>query len=93
MKILLCHVFVPTLPRNAGGPEPACQVTPLAHPHEYTLGIPARALPSATSNNVSLLHRVSHRAHRLQQRACTCAFPPYNVQQTYIIGIVLSNRT
>jgi len=35
MKILLCHVFVPVLPGNTGGPEPACQVAPLAHPYEW----------------------------------------------------------
>ena len=93
MKILLCHVFVPALPRNAGGPELACQVTLLAHLHEYTLGIPACALPLATSDDASLLRRVSHQACCLQQQAHACAFPPYNVQQTYIIGIVLSNRT
>ncbi len=63
MKILLCHVFVPALPGNAGGPELACQVTLLAHLHEYTLGIPTCALPSATSDDMSSSHHrrvVSH---------------------------------
>jgi len=88
-KILLCHVFVPVLPGNAGGPEPACWVAPLTHPHEFP------DPPSVTSDDVLLssCHIVSHIELIISNSEHVLVpFPPYNVQQTYIIRIVLSSR-
>ena len=54
MKLLLCHVFVPMVPRIAGKLDLARWVTcwPI---HVSSLGTLAHALPLATSNNVLLL--------------------------------------
>jgi hypothetical protein len=64
--MLLCHLSVPVVNRNASKLELACQVALLIQPREF-LGSPTRALPRQPLT----MHRrcLSQQAHRRQQRA------------------------